>query len=419
MARPPADSPSATPAPRTAWLAVFAALGLAASSASTWVHYQILNDPTYASFCDVNATFSCTEAYASRFGSFGGVPVALFGVLFFAFVLGLIVLCSRSSTAASNLPGYLFAVSTIGLAVVLYLAYASFVILKAVCVLCVGTYVAVIGLFLFSGAATRYPMTSVPSRAARDFRTLLRTPSAVTAALAFVVAAAAAIVMFPGTRVTAASAPSTAAGAAEQAPIATLVPAAQIQQLEQYLASQPRVVVMAPSDGADVVIVKFNDYQCPPCRQTFMDYKPVLAKWMQTAPGKIKFITRDYPIERQCNNTVGQDLHPSSCEAAVAVRLAREKGKAEAMEEWLFANQPALSPEGVKNAAATVGGVTDFDARFAGTLELVKGDIAQAAQLKVTGTPTFFMNGIRLPGLRAEFFDAAIAWELKQVQSKK
>lgn len=420
MARPPADPPSATATPRTAWFAAFALLGLAASSASTWVHYRILNDPTYASFCDVNATFSCTEAYASRFGSFAGVPVALFGVLYFAFVLGLIALCSRSSTAASNLSGYLFAVSTIGLAVVLYLAYASFVILKAVCVLCVGTYVAVIGLFLLSGAATRYPMTSLPSRAARDFRTLIRTPSAVTAALVFVVAAAAAIVMFPGTRVTAASAPSTTAGAAEQAPVATPpVPAAQIQQLEQYLAAQPRVVVMAPSDGADVVIIKFNDYQCPPCRQTFMEYKPVLAKWNTAAPGKVKFITRDYPIERQCNNTVGQDLHPSSCEAAVAVRLAREKGKAQAMEEWLFANQPALTPEGVKNAAATVGGVTDFDARFAGTVELVKGDIVQAAQLKVTGTPTFFMNGIRLPGLRAEFFDAAIAWELKQVQSKK
>jgi uncharacterized membrane protein len=420
MARPSADPPSATAPPRTAWFAAFAFLGLAASSASTWVHYRILNDPTYASFCDVNTTFSCTEAYASRFGSFGGVPVALVGVLFFAFVLGLIALCSRSSTAAANLPGYLFAASTIGLAVVLYLAYASFVILKAVCVLCVGTYLAVIGLFLISGAVTRYPMTSLPSRAARDFRTLLRTPSAVSAAVAFVVAAAAAVVMFPGTRVTAAGAPSPVAVAGEQAPVAApAVPAAQIQQLEQYLAAQPRTVVMAPSDGADVVIIKFNDYQCPPCRQTFMDYKPILAKWNTAAPGKVKFITRDYPIERQCNNTVGQDLHPSSCEAAVAVRLAREKGKAQAMEEWLFANQPALTPESVKNAAATVGGVTDFDARFAGTVELVKGDIAQAAQLKVTGTPTFFMNGIRLPGLRAEFFDAAIAWELRQVQSKK
>lgn len=420
MARPSADLTSATAPPRTAWFVVFAFIGLAASSASTWVHYRILNDPTYASFCDVNTTFSCTEAYASRYGSFGGVPVALLGVLFFAFVLGLITLCSRSSTAVANLPGYLFAVSTVGLAVVLYLAYASFVILKAVCVLCVGTYVAVIGLFLFSGAATRYPMTSLPSRAARDFRTFLRTPSAITAALAFVVAAGATILMFPGTRVTAAGAVSTA-GAGEQAPAAAPAPApaGQIQQLETYLASQPRVVVMAPSDGADVVIVKFNDYQCPPCRQTFLEYKPVLAKWAKEAPGKVKFITRDYPIERQCNTNVGQDLHLSSCEAAVAVRLAGEKGKAQAMEDWLFANQPALTPQSVKNAAATVGGVTDYDARFAATLELVKGDIGQAVQLKVTGTPTFFMNGIRLPGLRAEFFDAAIAWELKQVQSKK
>ena len=406
----------ATSPPRTVWFVVFSLIGLAASSASTWVHYRILNDPAYASFCDVNATFSCTEAYASRFGSFGGVPVALLGVLFFAFVLGLITLCSRSSTAAASLPGYLFAVSTIGLAIVLYLAYASFVILKAVCVLCVGTYVAVIGLFLLSGAATRYPMTSLPSRAARDFRTLLRTPSAITAALAFVVAAGAAIMMFPETRVTAASGLSSAD---QQAPAPAPAAAGQVQQLEQYLAAQPRVVVMAPSDGADVVIVKFNDYQCPPCRQTFLEYKPVLAKWAKEAPGKVKFITKDYPIERQCNSTVGQDLHPSSCEAAVAVRLAREKGKAQAMEEWLFANQAGLTPEGVKNAAATVGGVTDFEARFPATIELVKGDVAQAGQLKVTGTPTFFMNGIKLPGLRAEFFDAAIAWELKQVQSKK
>ena len=63
--------------------------------------------------------------------------------------------------------------------------------------------------------------------------------------------------------------------------------------------------------------------------------------------------------------------------------------------------------------------VTDFDARFAATLELVKADIAQGSGLKVSGTPTFFMNGLRLPGLRAEYFDAAIAWELRRVTSAK
>jgi protein-disulfide isomerase len=73
----------------------------------------------------------------------------------------------------------------------------------------------------------------------------------------------------------------------------------------------------------------------------------------------------------------------------------------------------------VKSAAASVGQVQDFDARYAATLELVKADIAQGQQLKITGTPTFFMNGMRLPGLRAEFFDAAIAWELRRAAGGK
>ena len=399
------------------WLTVLAAIGLVAASASTWVHYRILNDPTHStSFCDVNSTLNCTEAYTSRFGAIGGVPVALFGLLFFAGVLALIALCSSSRTAAANLHGYVFAASTIGLAVVLYLGYASYFILNVVCLLCVGTYVAVIGLFLISGAATKVPLTSLPMRIIDDLKLLVRNPRALTAAVVFAAAAVAAIVVFPEQRVTAAAAGDEEQAQAQTVPAAT---AAQIQQLEAWLAQQPRVPVVAPSDGAAVVILKFNDYQCPGCGQTFRDYKPVLAKWAKQAPGKVKFITRDYPLERQCNQFVGQDLHLGACEAAVAVRLAREKGKADAMEDWLYANQPAMNPDTVKKAAASVGGVTDFDARFAATLELVKADVAQGAQLKIGGTPSFFMNGMALPGLRGEFFDAAIAWELRRVTSAK
>ena len=399
----------------TPWLTGFASLGLAAAAWSTWVHYQILNSTTYESFCDVNATLNCTSAYTSRFGAIGGVPVALFGLLFFAGVLGVIALCSSSNTATANVPGYVFAASTIGLSVVLYLAYASYFILGVVCLLCAGTYVAVIGLFLISGAATNVPLMSLPMRILDDLKLLVRTPRALTAAVVFIAAAAAAIVVFPEQRVTAAANP----GETEQAAAAPAASAQQIQQLEDWLSKQPRVTVMAPSDGAAVVIVKFNDYQCPGCGQTFRDYKPVLAKWAKQAPGKVKFITKDYPLERQCNAFVPSDLHLGACEAAVAVRLAREKGKAEAMEEWLYANQPAMNPDTVKKAAATVGGVTNFDERFAGTLELVKADVAQGGQLKIGGTPSFFMNGMPLPGLRGEFFDAAIAWELRRVSGGK
>jgi uncharacterized membrane protein/thiol-disulfide isomerase/thioredoxin len=396
----------------TPWFLGFAAVGLAASAASTWVHHRLLTDPTYVSVCDVSSRFSCSEAYTSQYGSIAGVPVALLGVVFFLFVIGLVVLCGRSASAARNLPGYLFAISTIGLALVLYLGYASYFILGTICLLCVGTYVAVIGLFLTSGAAAKEPMSSLPGRAVRDLGTLVRTPAALSAAVVFLVGAIAAMALFPSGTVAAES----TVPAGEQA--ATPAPgpgAGQMAEFEKWLAAQPREAVVVPADGAAVVVVKFNDYQCPPCRQTYMEYKPIFAKWAKQAPGKVKFVTKDFALERECNAAVSSDVHPASCEAAVAVRLAREKGKAEAMEEWIFANQPSLTPASVRQAAKDIGGVEDMDARYEATLNLVKGDTAQGAQLKVNSTPTFFMNGMRIPGLRPEFFDAAIAWELKRV----
>jgi len=112
---------------------ICALAGLLASSAASYVHYRMLHDPTYTSFCDVSATVSCTDAYSSRFGTFHGIPVAIFGAIWFAFatLLAVTALTARQ-TVADSIPGYLFAGSTLALAVVLYLAYASFVLLKVV-----------------------------------------------------------------------------------------------------------------------------------------------------------------------------------------------------------------------------------------------------------------------------------------------
>src|SRR5512133_4135429 len=105
-------------------------VGLAASLTSLYVHYQLLVQPGYASFCDINETVNCQQAYLSRYGSVGGVPVALFGVIWFVFVLLLAYAGTWGPPAIrESYPAYLFATATIGLAVVLYMAYAAFVIL--------------------------------------------------------------------------------------------------------------------------------------------------------------------------------------------------------------------------------------------------------------------------------------------------
>jgi uncharacterized membrane protein/protein-disulfide isomerase len=389
-------------------------LGLAASLAAAVVHYRLLADPLYRSVCDINDTWNCSQVYESQYGAFWGVPVAVGGVVWFtaATLLSLAAWrrAGRSGEAgllAGRLAGYLFLLGVAGLSVVLYLGYASFFVLKTYCLFCFITYFAVAGIFLIAGAAADGTMTALPRRALGDLRALLTSPAALILALGFVAGSAALVALFPR-QVDAV----TAAANAPAAPVRAL-DAAEQSNFDQWYASLPRVPVAVPTDGAKVLIVKFNDYQCPPCRLTWEQYRPVIAKYIAQYPGKVKYVTKDYPLEGECNVNAPGGGHLSACEAAVAVRLARAKGKAEAMEEWIFANQPTLTPDLVKQAVRSIAGVTDFDAQYAKTLELVKADIAMGASLKVGGTPTFFINGARVPIIKPEFFDAAIAYELK------
>jgi protein-disulfide isomerase/uncharacterized membrane protein len=389
-------------------LLAFSLVGLGASLLAASIHQQLLSNPSYLSFCDVSETVSCTQVYASQYGTMMGVSVAVYGAIFFAFttLLAAAALIGPASVRDS-VPGYLFAASTIGLAVILYLGYASLVILKLVCVVCVVTYAAVIGLFLVSGAATALPMSSLPRRLGGDLKTLRDSPLAMALSALFVVGAVAALVFFPRERE---SVMASATPAIDAAPAADT----RAADFERWYASQRRVPIDAAADGAKVVIVKFNDYQCPACGQSYLDYKSVLAKYDSSRPGDVRVVMKDFPLEAECN-TGGS--HQAACEAAVAVRLARETGKAAALEEWLYSNQTNMTPDRVRQAAREIGGVVDFEARYQATLAQVRADADYGRQLGIRSTPTFFINGAMIEGaLPAVYFDQAIAYELARAK---
>jgi uncharacterized membrane protein len=397
---------------RAALLALTCALvGLGASAAAAYTHYHLLSDPTYRSFCDVNATVSCTQVYMSRFSTVRGIPVALFGSMFFAAAALLSVsgLTARE-TVRENVPGYLFALSTLALAVILYLGYASFVLLKAVCLLCLTTYAAVIGLFLVSGAATSFPMTTLPRRASRDVRVFAASPLALTVAVLFFAGAASTLAFFPREA-------SSSAAAGEPAAAATAAPVPtqdQRSEFERWYVSQPRVPLIVPTEGAIVLVVKFNDFQCPACGQSYLQYKPIFAKYEAEHPGAVRLVLKDYPLNRDCNDALGQTIHPAACDAAVAVRLA-PSSRVEAMEEWLYSHQPAMTSPSVRQAARDVGQINDFETKYPSTLGMVKGDVALGRQLGVKSTPTFFINGVKIEGaLPPQYFEQAIAYELQR-----
>ena len=102
-----------------------------------------------------------------------------------------------SSAAHDSAPAYIFALSTVALAFVLYLGWASYFVLKVFCVLCAITYVSVVAIFVISGGATALPMTKLPSRALRDVRTMVATPVALLTAVLFAAAAVGVVAAFP------------------------------------------------------------------------------------------------------------------------------------------------------------------------------------------------------------------------------
>jgi len=391
---------------------VCAAVGFTAATAAAYTHYQLLYDPMHRSFCDVNETISCTQVYMSRFSTFRGIPVAVFGALFFV-VAALLAGggLAASPPARESMPGYLFALSTLALAVILYLGYASFFLLKAVCVLCLTTYAAVVGLFLTSGAATSFPMTTLPRRAAHDARVLVRSPLALVLAALFVAGAASTVVFF---------AHADAVAEASTAAPPSAVPQATATELERFMASAPRTVLIVPREGAKVLIVKFNDFQCPACGDSYLRYKPILAKYEAEAPGAVRVVLKDYPLQKDCNDNLIQTLHPAACDAAVAVRLATQHNRAEALEDWLYTHQPMMTPPAVRQAARDIGGVSDFDTQYAATMSSVKSDIALGRSLGIKSTPTFFINGVKFEGeMPPQVFDQAIAYELRNAAAAK
>jgi protein-disulfide isomerase len=248
-------------------------------------------------------------------------------------------------------------------------------------------------------------MTMFLTRIGRVAIDSLRRPLALSAMAACAAAVAALTLTVPRLH---------AAGPAVQA--APAPPQLTEQQKAEFIKSYealPKVNVPLDPGTAKVLIVKFNDYQCPPCRNSYYEYKPVFAKY--AASKQVKFVLKHFPLERECNAAVASDLHPASCEAAAAVVMAQMKGTSDKLEEWFFANQPSLTPETVKQAAASVGGIKDFDAQYARALTIVRTDAGLGALLGAKSTPTFIINGRVIAGAMPAFmFDMAIEYELKK-----
>lgn len=154
---------------------------------------------------------------------------------------------------------------------------------------------------------------------------------------------------------------------------------------------------------APVTVVMFTDFQCPACSATH----PVLQKVLAEYGDKVRFVVRDFPLTQ---------IHNNAFIAAQAAGAAAAQGKFFEYTELLYKNQDSLDTASLKRFAAETGlNQKQFDAdldsgRFA---DEVKRDMQDGNAYGINGTPTIFVNGVKVRQLSAKAFRNAIERALK------
>jgi protein-disulfide isomerase len=166
----------------------------------------------------------------------------------------------------------------------------------------------------------------------------------------------------------------------------------------------------APSKGASsapVKIVKFEDFECPFCKSV----QPTLAELLKKYDGKVRLSHKDLPLEA---------IHKQAQLAAEAARCAGDQGKFWQYHDILYSKAPKLGEADLKAYAKEVGlDSASFDGCLASRKHkgVVQQDLAEGADLGLTGTPSFFINGREISGAQPlEAFAAIIDDELARAQ---
>lgn len=139
---------------------------------------------------------------------------------------------------------------------------------------------------------------------------------------------------------------------------------------------------------APITIIEFSDYECPYCKKWHAE---TWVQLQQAYPNQIRLVYKDFPLYQ---------AHPNASPAAKAARCANDQDKYWQFHDRIF-TATSLSSQYFEKIAQDLSldllkwknciNSTKYDAD-------ITADYQYGAQLGISGTPTFFINGIRLVG---------------------
>lgn len=166
--------------------------------------------------------------------------------------------------------------------------------------------------------------------------------------------------------------------------------------------------------GAPVTLVAFSDYQCGYCKE---EAKSIRENLLKAYPKEVVYYFREFPLDQ---------IHPWARAASIAGRCVHAANAAVYWDfhDWAFDKQQEIRAENFKAKFMEWAQAKSLDTIQLGrcldskaTEPAINRNVADARTLRVTSTPTLFVNGRPLPGsLSWNQLKVIIDWELKHAR---
>lgn len=140
---------------------------------------------------------------------------------------------------------------------------------------------------------------------------------------------------------------------------------------------------------APVTLIEYTDFQCPACAA----YYPIVKQLSDEMGDQLRLVVRHYPLVT---------IHKNALSGSRAAEAAGRQGKYWDMYDLLFAHQAewSLAEDPLKSILPAYAGQIGLDVdKFRADMvdstldNKITADRQTGNDLKITGTPSFFLNG--------------------------
>jgi protein-disulfide isomerase/uncharacterized membrane protein len=345
-------------------------VGLGISIHLLQIDYNVKFDPSYTPECDFNSKVSCSKVADSEYSSILGVPVASWGIMGYLLVLIFMLTSKKSKRFNSSLLVFLFIFS----AGSIYFFIIAKIVIEAVCVFCIGTYIVnwlAFLLLLFSVFKFKHDEEKfcIKDNIKSFFDiSLVMIPIYIVVSLGIII-------------------PSYTVFSKIHEPHTTLTSSYKNGKFDKE-----NLIGIAGSDKADVTIVLFSDYECPFCERFEGTIKEIINNF-----SNVKVIRKEFPLDNKCNALLGdRKFHKSACDAAYFAKCSGLENKFWQAADILHLNKKNLDMGSLLSYADKLNIDKEKIKKCMNSeviANAVKNDIKEGLKLGVRGTPGFIVNG--------------------------